>query len=395
MVTVTKIGKDCVGCRSCELTCPNKCITIEENEEGFLYPVVYEKDCVQCGMCLRKCPIGKPYDNERELLGTYALREKNKEFLFGSASGGASDVAVEAILGCGGYVYGAAYDENFVVQHIEVADAEGRKRIQSSKYVQSDLKDSYVRAKKRLEDGNCVLFTGTPCQIAGLYAFLGKEYESLYTLDLICHGVPSPKFFKKYLAWYGKEIGGKVIYYNFRSKEKHGWGTQYLLKIMTKAKIKTKTKTLALDKYGKHFMQGDCYRESCYRCRYASSHHPADLTVGDFWGIENCYPDFFSKFGVSTVLINSKQGQHLFELMKSNANIIPITLEEAMIKQGNLKEPTKRLRNRDEFYKEINSDMFIQKIKVGIQPKERLKAILPSGLVRAIKRTAKITEGGG
>lgn len=386
MTTIAEIGKDCVGCRSCEQSCPKKCITIKENNEGFLYPVVQEESCVQCGLCLKKCPVSKPYENLRETLATYALREKDKTALFDSASGGASDVLTEAVLRRGGYVYGAAYDDTLSVKHIEASDESGRKKIQSSKYVQSDLKDCFTKAKHRLEEGKIVLFTGTPCQIAGLYAFLGKEYENLYTLDLICHGVPSPKFFKKYLAWQGERMGGKVIYFNFRSKEKRGWGTQYLLKTKTKIKIKIKTKTLSLDKYGKHFMAGDCYRESCYRCRYANIHHSADITVGDFWGVEQCHPEFFSNLGVSTIIVNSQKGKTMMAWVEETVVQIRITIDEALTKQHNLVKATSRPNSRNEFYKNIDKVDFLDELKVGMQAKERIKSVIPKEIVKMLKR---------
>ena len=276
-------------------------------------------------------------------------------------------------------VYGAAYDEQLAVSHIEVTDEAEREKLQSSKYVQSDPKDSYAKVKQRLSEGKTVLFTGTPCQIAGLYAFLGGNPENLYTVDLICHGVPSPKFFKKYLEYQNKQTAGRVIYFNFRSKDKRGWGTQYLLK------TKTKTKTLSLDRYGKHFMDGDCYRESCYQCAYANTSRVGDLTVGDFWGIAKSHPNFNSPKGVSSVFVNTEKGQKLFELMRPLAEVDEATLEEGMVKQHNLVRPSSRPASRDNFYKGIDEPGFIEHIKVGLQPKARLKSILPNKLIQKIK----------
>ena len=378
MNTIAKIGMDCVGCRSCEQSCPQKCITIEENSEGFLYPVIAEDVCVKCGVCLKKCPINKTVKEEHHPLEAYALKAKDKSFLFNSASGGASDVAVKAVLDKGGYAYGAAYDENFSVSHMEVSDEEGRKKIQSSKYVQSDLKDTFSKAKARVENGETVLFTGLPCQIAGLYAFLGRDYDNLYTIDLICHGVPSPKFLKKYLEYQKRKMKGRIVYFNFRSKDKRGWGTQYLLK--------TKTKTLALDKYGKHFMDGDCYRESCYRCKFANLNRPADLTVGDFWGINRCHPEFSSTLGVSSVVVNTENGKKLLDCMRVDSEVIPVTLDEVLIKQHNLHQPTLRPSTRDNFYFEIDEERFIKKLKVGLRIKERVKSFIPSKMVKRLKQ---------
>ena len=298
-----------------------------------------------------------------------------------SASGGAADSVAKTILQMGGVVYGAAYDEQLAVSHIEVTDEAEREKLQSSKYVQSDPKDSYAKVKQRLSEGKTVLFTGTPCQIAGLYAFLGGNPENLYTVDLICHGVPSPKFFKKYLEYQNKQTAGRVIYFNFRSKDKRGWGTQYLLK----TKTKTKTKTLSLDRYGKHFMDGDCYRESCYQCAYANTSRVGDLTVGDFWGIAKSHPNFNSPKGVSSVFVNTEKGQKLFEMMRVLAEVEEATLEEGMVKQHNLVQPSNRPVTRDTFYKSIDEPGFIENIKVGFQPKARLKSVLPNKLIQKIK----------
>lgn len=205
---------------------------------------------------------------------------------------------------------------------------------------------------------------------------MGGNPENLYTVDLICHGVPSPKFFKKYLEYQNKQTASRVIYFNFRSKDKRGWGTQYLLK------TKTKTKTLSLDRYGKHFMDGDCYRESCYQCAYANMSRVGDLTVGDFWGIAKSHPSFNSPKGVSSVFVNTEKGQKLFEMMRVLAEVEEATLEEGMVKQHNLVQPSNRPVTRDTFYKSIDELGFIENIKVGFQPKARLKSVLPNKLIQ-------------
>ena len=381
MENISRIKEKCVGCKSCEQSCPKHCISMVENNEGFWYSSVDEKSCIECGLCLKKCPMENIEFHRNKPQKVWAWRNKNDADIMRSASGGAADSAAKTILQMGGIVYGAAYDEHLTVSHIEVtADAE-REKLQSSKYVQSDLKGSYAKAKQQLSEGKIVLFTGTPCQIAGLYAFLGGDHENLYTVDLICHGVPSPKFFKKYLEYQNKQMAGKVIYFNFRSKGKRGWGTQYLLK----TKTKTKTKVLSLDRYGKHFMDGDCYRESCYQCIYANTSRVGDLTVGDFWGIAKSHPDFNSPKGVSSVFVNTEKGKKLFEMMCPLAEVEEATLKEGMVKQHNLVRPSSRPKTRDIFYNGIDEPGFIEHIKVGLQPKARLKSVLPNKLIQKIK----------
>lgn len=382
MRNITIVQELCYGCRSCEQICPKHCIIIEPDGEGFLYPHVQEKQCVECGLCLRACPVEQEKEHRNHPQSVWALRNKNVEQVMESASGGAADLATEIILQKKGIVYGAAYDKDLVVKHIKVEDETARNALQSSKYVQSDINNCYSKAEKSLSDGKMVLFTGTPCQIAGLYAYLGGDKPGLYTLDVICHGVPSPKLFEKYLEYQAQKMKSKVIYFNFRSKAKRGWGTQYLIK----TKTKTKTKILALDRYGKHFILGDCYRRCCYQCAYSNMKRTGDITVGDFWGIEQSHPEFFSEKGVSVVFVNSDKGVELFQQMKKMAYVMPVTIEEGMKKQGNLLKPTNRPPEREMFYQNIDKNNYINTIKVGLQLKERVKAAMPPKWLRFIKK---------
>ena len=382
MKNISDVKNNCVGCRSCEQVCPKNAIVIKEREDGFLYPYVDQDKCINCSLCVKHCPTQLPKNSSVVPLKVFAFRNKNDAQIMQSASGGVGALAAQEIIKEGGIAYGVSYDKSFGVKHIRVDCLSDLPQIQSSKYVQSDTGDTYSQVQKDLQSGKMVLYTGTPCQIAGLYSFLGKEYEKLYTIDLICHGVPSPKFFKKYLEFQDRKTDGEIIYFNFRSKDKRGWGTQYLLK----TKTKTKTKTLSLDRYGKHFMKGDCYRESCYQCEYANIHRVGDLTIGDFWGIGKSHPDFYSEKGVSSVFVNTEKGKRLFNSIKDEAWVINATLEEAMVKQGNLVHPTKRPLERDTFYRDINCDDFIDNLNVGLQLKDRVKSIIPRNLVRILKQ---------
>lgn len=384
MNSISIIGLKCVGCRSCEQICPKNCIEIKENEEGFLYPNINNDTCVHCGLCLKHCPINDKNNQCNSPLKTYALKNKDINRIMQSASGGASDVIAQYIVSIGGSVFGCAYTDNLKVEHILIDKLEDLYKIQSSKYVQSNIKDCYFQAKKLLDNNKIVLFTGTPCQIAGLYSFLGyKQYDNLYSIDLICHGVPSPKFLNKYFEYMRKKMGEPILEYNFRSKDNRGWGTQYLIK--TKTKTKTKTKILSLDKYGKHFMLGDCYRESCYQCKYATTNRVGDITIGDFWGIQKCNPRFFSENGVSSVIVNTKKGEWLINHVQ-NVDIIECTLNDVLIKQGNLVKPTLRTVSRDTFYNHLNENNFIENLKVGLSIKNRLKSIIPKKIIRFFKQ---------
>ena len=384
MKNISDVKDSCVGCRSCEQVCPKKIIVMKESEEGFLYPYVDEKKCIDCLLCVKRCPTQSLKNDTAIPMFVYALRDKNDMQIMQSASGGVGVLAAQSMIEKGGIAYGAAYDECFYVKHIRVKELNDLPKIQSTKYVQSDTNDTYSQVLKDLCSGKMVLYTGTPCQIDGLHSFLGKEYENLYTIDLICHGVPSPKFFKKYIEYRNSQTAGKVTYFNFRSKDKRGWGTQYLLK--TETKTKTEVKTLSFDRYGKHFMAADCYRECCYQCTYANIHRVGDLTIGDFWGIGKSHPEFYSEKGVSSVFVNTEKGQRLFDSIKKDAWVANATLKEAMVKQGNLVCPTKRPQERNEFYKNIDQYGFIDGLKVGLQLKNRIKAVLPRKWVLFLKK---------
>lgn len=182
MENISRIKEKCVGCKSCEQSCPKHCISMGENKEGFWYPVVYEKNCVACGKCLKTCPAENIEQHRNMPQTVWAWRNKNDADIMKSASGGAADSAAKAVLQMGGVVYGAAYDEQLAVSHIEIESNAEREKIQSSKYVQSDPNDSYSKVKQRLAEGKKVLYTGTPCQIDGLYAFLGGDKPNLYTV---------------------------------------------------------------------------------------------------------------------------------------------------------------------------------------------------------------------
>ncbi|HEY9060630.1 MAG TPA: Coenzyme F420 hydrogenase/dehydrogenase, beta subunit C-terminal domain [Pseudobacteroides sp.] len=383
-MNIREVGTACVGCRGCEQICPCNCIDINENHEGFLYPVIRENACVNCGLCVKHCPAMNPSKFQSEApVAVYALKNKDEKRILDSASGGASDLIAHWAIKMSGVVFGCTYTKDMQVEHTSVDKYEELQRIQSSKYVQSNLKNCYSIAKKFIDEGKVVLFTGTPCQIAGLYSYLGKrEHGNLYTIDLICHGVPSPHFLLKYFKFLEKKLNEPVLEYNFRSKEKRGWGTHYLLRTATR----TKSQALSLDRYGKHFMDGDCYRECCYQCKYATTRRVGDITIGDFWGIQKCHPEFASKFGVSSVLANNEKGKLMINSIRENAEIIECSLDEVMMKQGNLIRPTIRPDGRDLFYKNITNEDFIEKIKIGLNIKERVKSVIPKSIIDYLKR---------
>jgi len=363
---------------------------MRSNAEGFLYPEIDSDLCNNCGLCEKTCPILRD-DLQNNVLETFAAKNLNKEQLLRSASGGIFAVLAEKILEQSGIVFGCAYDENLAVKHIGIESLNELHRLQSSKYVQSDTLDTYTHARNFLKQNRKVLYSGTPCQIAGLKAFCGKDCENLTTMDLVCHGVPSPGLFAKYIEWLGKKIGGKIIYYNFRSKERGGWS----YKLKAKAKTKTKTKYLKChsDPYFRKFLLNETLRECCYSCKYTCGKRAGDITLADYWGIQQEHPVFFSRDGVSAILVNTQKGKSLFESIKNKAEIIQSTFENVAKHQGMLSRPAKRPAARDSAYSSIDESFFritlLMRWKVLIRD---MKSLIPEKVKKYLRKFKRIIK---
>jgi len=314
-----------------------------------------------------------------------------------STSGGVfAGIALKLLEMPGASVFGCAFDENNVARHICVDDAKLIASLQSSKYVQSDVGDTYLHAKVLLSEGKTVFYTGTPCQIAGLYAFLGRDYDNLLTADLICHGVPSPLLFRRYLDWLGRKNGGEISYYGFRSREKSGWGLMAKIVVMTKKKSKTRRVLLDADPYYRKFIEACTIRECCYNCQYANSRRVADLTFGDFWGAEKLHPEFYDSRGISVLLINTTKGDRFFGAVLDRFSIIETTLEKAVKKNQHLSKPSPRPVSRDLAYKNItdeDTDIFrsqvfkISKVAcISVYLRAAIKRVSPQMVIRLYRK---------
>lgn len=364
---------------------------MQETSEGFLYPDV-NAECVHCGICVRACPALTPPAIdvfEKECYCAYLLdNEKRMQ----STSGGVFSALAEKIILDGGIVFGAAYDTDLNVSQIAVDNLNDLQKLKGSKYVESYTGDSFKQVKLLLDKGRTVLYSGTPCMIAGLKTFLGKTYENLITVDIICHGVPSRKLFRKYLEWLGKKYRGKIIYYGFRDKDVGGWSCG------GKAKTKTKTKTIAgsCDPYYASFLRGETYRESCYTCPFANTQRIGDITLGDFWGVERFYPEIDRTKGVSCVIVNSCKGQAFFDSVKKDCKSIDCSLEEIKKGNWNLHRSTPRREIRDEIYNNIDGSLkeFFSKFKYISLLEQKFKFIIyimiPVSIRKKIKNILKV-----
>ena len=384
---ILKSGENCCGCHSCQQVCPKNCITLKPDNEGFLYPVIDEQHCIDCGLCVKKCPVLTDVERN-DTKDVYASKIKDENALFNSTSGGVFYELAKLILSKNGIVFGCAYDENLVARHISINCIDDIKKLQSSKYVQSDLTDIFTQVKTALEKEQFVLFCGTGCQVAGLKAFLGKEYNNLYTADILCHGVPSPKLFKKYLQWLEHKTGDKITYFNFRSKKKHGWQHFFQYDTQNKSKVKYGL----FDPYYNAFISSKTIRKSCYNCKFANTLRPSDITLGDYWGIEYAHPEFYSSKGVSLVLVNTDKGRKMWNDISQNLNCIKSEIKKAVPLNSNLVSPPQKPPCRDNIYAGIDGDFdkFVKtNLKFKVNPLKRVIMLIPSDVKFKIKRLIK------
>lgn len=311
---------ECCGCSACQQACPKHAISMEPDEMGFLFPVIDEKKCIGCNKCTLVCDFKNRIRKELEINPeSYWAVNKDQMMLKRSASGGIFSAVAKYILNEGGVVFGAAllceYDQ-VIIKHIMIDRFEQICLLQGSKYVQSNIANSYLNVKQQLDKGKKVLFCGTPCQIGGLKGFLNnKEYENLYTIDLICHGVPSEKVFHDYIETLERKVRGKVIDFEFRNKD-FGWGLLAKVNFRKKNGKKIYKYYLPIESsYYKMFLEGLIYRSSCYNCKYTTNSRVGDITVGDYWGIDNGNSELTvnTKNGVSCLLINTEKGTNIIK----------------------------------------------------------------------------------
>lgn len=353
---MNKITERCTGCRACEQLCKKNAISMIADKEGFLQAVINPDNCIDCNLCANRCPQNAivPKHEPQKVI---AARYTDDKLLYNSASGGAFIGIALAVIQNGGVVFGVCYDTKWNAVHVLATTKEELEKIQSSKYVQADTLETYSVAKKYLDSGKFVLYSGTGCQIAGLKAFLNHKYDNLLTIDLICHGVSSPLLFRNYIDWLSRKYEGKILFYNFRDKT-GGWGLGY----KTKTKTKTKTKPSTLDPYYYHFLKGNVYRECCYQCKYCTKERVGDITIGDYWGIEREHPKFFSTKGVSVVLLNTRNGMIFFDECERLFHVCESSFDKAAKMNGNLVSPTHRPQIRDSIYEHIEDEDYFETV---------------------------------
>lgn len=338
----------CSGCTACYSGCPIKCIQMKEDEEGFKYPFVDLKKCIFCGKCVKLCPFINE-NPSKNVLNVYGCQSKNKTILMQSASGGFFSILAEYIISIGGVVYGVIYNKDFKVIHERFDNSKEIFKLRSSKYSQSEKSDIYEKVKSDLDNSNKTLFSGTPCEIAGLKRYLGDENENLILVEVLCYGVPSPKIFRKYLEYLEKKENSKIIKINFRSKDVG----------ITSLKIEFENgfiykKNSSEDFYYNSFFSCINMRPSCYDCKSNNHRSGADMTLGDYWGCSTKFEMWDeNKEGVSLVIVRTSKGADYFELLKDKIDYKETSLEHAIINNKSIVESCKKNPLRDNFFKKF------------------------------------------
>lgn len=379
------LHNDCTGCRMCEQICPKSAIGMIENNEGFLEPQIDKSKCINCGLCLKKCP---QYNNNlgNTPIKCYAGKNKNIEQLKIGSSGSIFKIIADYVIDNSGAVYGAAFNENLDLNTIRVVNKNDLIKLTGSKYIQCNTNKTFKTVKDDLQSEKFVLYTGTPCQIAGLKSYLNVEYDKLITIDLVCHGVPSHKLFNEYIKYLEKKYNSKVINYNFRCKEKNGWGLNSKV-ILKNGEVKYINSNL--DCYYKSFLDAKTYREVCYNCKYANINRVGDITLADYWGIQKVHPNFDPDLGASAIMINTKKGEYVFKNIKNKVEFIETDIQKIALQNKNLIKPSDRPQVRDFVYNDLCKKDFKIYIKENLKFNKKLKDIVKNIIPVRIKKIIK------
>lgn len=373
-----KQKEHCMGCYACANICPVECILMENEPEGFRYPKVDYNICIKCIKCIHVCPIlNKSIVNNQPV--AYACINNDESIRRQSSSGGVFTLLAEQIIDKGGVVFGAAFDENLVLQHRCVEKEIELEELRGSKYLQSQIGNTYNQAKVFVESGLWVLFSGTPCQIGGLKSYLGKSYENLISVDFICHGVPSPLAWQKYVKFQEINVGSSIRSIAFRRKDA-GW-KQFSVSLVFKNNAHY-LQPLNKDLYMKAFLKDICLRPSCHACKFKSLNRRSDITLADFWGVQNMLPEMDDDQGTSLIFVNSFRGQEMFDSISSKMKYIEVDINEAVQYNSAAIKSVKANSNRENFFRNLEKMDFDQlvnkycKDKLMIRIKKKIKSLL-------------------
>ena len=356
MIKITNKTK-CCACGACKQICPKNAIKMQIDSEGFLYPIVEESKCIKCGLCIKTCPI---LNNKKQnfIPKVYTAKNKNTNVLKQSSSGGMFSILADYVLAQNGVIFGAAFNKNWGVEHCYIDKKEDLDKLRRSKYVQSNTLESFKEAKGFLEEDRKVLYTGTPCQIAGLKSFLSKNYDNLITADIICHSTPSPKVWQDFLNQ-NYDIN-KLIKIDFRDK-KDGWDKSKLYFYFNDGTKEPKDNNMSSFRVG--FGAALFCRPSCHNCYFKGSNRFSDFTIGDAWGYADYAPQMFDRNGLSVIFINTKKGDEIFNKLKENLIYKQVALDKIIKHNPYYQTSVKANPKRQEFFRCYSSESIDKLIK--------------------------------
>lgn len=347
MIRISDKSK-CCGCSACVHICPKQCVSLFLDNEGFLYPKVNASDCIDCGLCEKVCPVISQKE-EKKPLETIAALSINEDIRLKSSSGGIFTLLAENIIKQGGIVFGARFDEEWAVVIDSAKTQDEIELFRGSKYLQARIGDSYKQCKEELDKGKEVLFSGTPCQIAGLQNFLRKPYSNLLTVDFVCHGVPSPGVWKKYLEEVLNSSKKAIKDVNFRNKPE-GWRKFHLtINWDEENNTCTLSSRYSDNPYMRAFLANMILRPSCYECPAKSGRSHSDITIADFWGVENFVPELDDDKGVSLVLVNTDKGKNT--ISKCTLEVKAVDYDEVIPHNPSITTSARMHRSREKFFK--------------------------------------------
>lgn len=390
-MTIESIGKSCTGCGACMVVCPTSCISMEKRDLGHVYPAIDYGGCIECENCVTVCHTTGLNILKNATGDVFACQAKDRSVLDDSSSGGVFSLLANCVLHNSGVIYGSQWIRGEGAVHIRIDNECNLPLLRRSKYVQSNMVEAFLKVKQDLDSGIEVLFVGTPCQVAALRMFLGRNYDGLITADLICHGVPSAVFFNEYLDWMEETKGKVLVEYNSRDKKLAGWSCLGSCKFENEAL----TALPVDDPYALLFNHAAIYRDSCYECSYANPNRVGDITLGDFWGAEQLKLGIASKYGVSVVIVNTEQGKQLFDRAKKKAVAVKATFEDASRCNQNLIMPSRRPSEYLQIETIYNQTGFKGVAQESVKMykkdifKQRIKRLLPFGFKSFMKKLIK------
>lgn len=393
MIQITDKSK-CCGCEACVQVCPKHCISFKQDHEGFFYPEADADSCIQCGLCEKVCPVLHPYD-EHKPQEVLAAINKDEKVRMESSSGGIFTLLAEEIINQGGAVFGVRFDDQWQAVFDCAETTEALAAFRGSKYLQARVGNSYVQCKQLLDQGRQVLFSGTQCQIAGLLHFLRKPYPNLLTVDFICHGVPSPKVWQHYLDEAVKAGKKAITDIKFRDK-RQGW-KRFSFALDYNEQHHSYTLTSAFDQnpFMRAFLANIILRPSCHSCPAKAGRGHSDITMADFWGIDQVNPEMFDDRGTSLVLIHTERGQQA--LKRNQLRLAAASYEDVLRFNIAWHKPAACHPKRSEFFAASNGETDLHTlIEKCLRPllKKRVKEAIKYSFILCKKLMVKLLAGG-